>query len=45
MNSYVIGMLEQIYGQGTFEHCGGVETKFACVSGICLDDNQIGYAG
>ena len=26
MNSYVIGMLEQIYGQGTFEHCGGVET-------------------
>ena len=31
MNSYVIGMLEQVYGQGSFEHCGGVETKFACV--------------
>lgn len=40
MNSYVIGMLEQIYGQGTFEHCGGVETKFACVSGsYALYDN------
>ncbi len=33
MNSYVIGMLEQIYGRGSFEHCGGIECKFACVSG------------
>lgn len=40
MNSFVIGMLEQVYGQGTFEHCGGVETKFACVSGsYALYDN------
>ena len=40
MNSYVVGMLEQVYGQGTFEHCGGVETKFACVSGsYALYDN------
>ena len=40
MNAYVVGMLEQIYGQETFEHCGGVETKFACVSGsYALYDN------
>jgi len=40
MNSYVIGMLEQVYGHGSFEHCGGVETKFACVSGsYALYDN------
>ncbi len=40
MNSYVIGMLEQVYGRGSFEHCGGVETKFACVSGsYALYDN------
>ena len=40
MNSYVIGMLEQVYGQGAFEHCGGVETKFACVSwSYALYDN------
>lgn len=40
MNAYVVGMLEQTYGQGTFEHCGGVETKFACVSGsYALYDN------
>ncbi len=40
MNSYVIGMLEQVYGSGAFEHCGGVETKFACVSGsYALYDN------
>jgi len=40
MNSYVIGMLEQVYGSESFEHCGGVETKFACVSGsYALYDN------
>lgn len=40
MNSFVIGMLEQVYGQDAFEHCGGVETKFACVSGsYALYDN------
>lgn len=40
MNSYVVGMLEQVYGPDTFEHCGGVETKFACVSGsYALYDN------
>jgi len=40
MNSYVIGMLEQVYGQESFEHCGGIETKFACVSGsYALYDN------
>ena len=33
MNSYVIGMLEQVYGSGSFQHCGGIECKFACVSG------------
>lgn len=41
MNSYVIGMLEQIYGNGSFEHCGGIECKFACVSGsYALYDNS-----
>jgi len=40
MNSYVVGMLEQVYGSESFEHCGGVETKFACVSGsYALYDN------
>ena len=41
MNSYVVGMLEQIYGDGNFEHCGGIECKFACVSGsYALYDNS-----
>ncbi|MCI0562666.1 MAG: 3-hydroxy-3-methylglutaryl-CoA synthase [Nitrososphaera sp.] len=40
MNSFVIGMLEQIYGEGSFEHAGGIECKFACVSGsYALNDN------
>ncbi len=41
MNSYVIGMLEQVYGDGSFGHCGGIECKFACVSGsYALYDNS-----
>ncbi len=40
LNSYVIGMLEQVYGADSFEHCGGIECKFACVSGsYALYDN------
>lgn len=33
LNAYVIGMLEQAYGGGSFAHCGGAEMKFACVAG------------
>jgi hydroxymethylglutaryl-CoA synthase len=40
MNSFVIGMLEQVYGDSSFEHVGGIECKFACVSGsYALYDN------
>jgi len=40
MNSFVIGMLEQVYGKGSFEHAGGIECKFARVSGsYALYDN------
>jgi len=31
ISCYVQGMLEQIYGEGSFEHIGAPETKFACV--------------
>ncbi len=40
MNSFVIGMLEQVYGEDSLEHAGGIECKFACVSGsYALYDN------
>jgi hydroxymethylglutaryl-CoA synthase len=32
--SDVIGMLEQVYGRGSFSHVLGYEQKFACVSGM-----------
>jgi hydroxymethylglutaryl-CoA synthase len=32
--SDVIGMLEQVYGTGSFSHVLGYEQKFACVSGM-----------
>ncbi|MDG6933796.1 MAG: hydroxymethylglutaryl-CoA synthase family protein [Nitrososphaerota archaeon] len=32
--SDVVGMLEQVYGRGSFSHLMGYEQKFACVSGM-----------
>ncbi|MEM0116944.1 MAG: hydroxymethylglutaryl-CoA synthase [Conexivisphaerales archaeon] len=32
--SDVVGMLEQVYGKGSFSHLMGYEQKFACVSGM-----------
>lgn len=32
MGTYVIGMLEQVYGQGSFQECGTVEMKAACIA-------------
>jgi hydroxymethylglutaryl-CoA synthase len=32
--SDVVGMLEQVYGNGSFSHVLGYEQKFACVSGM-----------
>lgn len=32
--SDVVGMLEQVYGKGSFVHLMGYEQKFACVSGM-----------
>jgi hydroxymethylglutaryl-CoA synthase len=32
--SDVVGMLEQVYGRGSFSHVLGYEQKFACVSGM-----------
>jgi hydroxymethylglutaryl-CoA synthase len=32
--SDVVGMLEQVYGKGSFSHVLGYEQKFACVSGM-----------
>jgi len=38
-NSYIIGMLEQIYGEGACRHWGGTERKAACASaGYALYD-------
>ena len=32
MGTYVIGMLEQVYGRGAFQECGTVEFKAACIA-------------
>nr|HPM27124.1 hypothetical protein [Methanothrix sp.] len=32
MGTYVIGMLEQVYGRGSFHECSTVEMKAACIA-------------
>lgn len=32
IGTYVIGMLEQVYGRGSFQECGTVEFKAACIA-------------
>jgi len=31
MGGYIVGMLEKVFGDGSFEHVGSVEFKFACI--------------
>jgi len=31
IGTYVIGMLEKVYGEGSFQECSTVEFKFACI--------------
>lgn len=32
--TYIMGMMEQIYGQGSFSHCDSVDIIFACIGGV-----------
>ena len=40
MGTYVIGMLEQVYGRGSFRECGTVETKAACIATTLALESQ-----
>lgn len=31
IGTYILGMMERVYGQGSFEECATVEFKFACI--------------
>ncbi len=42
MGTYVIGMLEMVYGAGSFQHCSTVEFKSACI-GTTLALESISY--
>jgi len=43
ISCYVQGMLEQIYGQGSFDHVGAPETKFACVGATYAVIDRLAY--
>lgn len=42
IGTYVIGMLEKVYGQGTFQDCSTVELKSACI-GTTLALESLSY--
>lgn len=42
IGSYLLGLMEQLYGNGTFSHCDVTDMTFACIGGVdalqnCLD--------
>jgi len=39
IGTYVIGMLEKIYGKGSFQECSTVELKSACIAGSYALEN------
>lgn len=43
LSCYVLGMLEQIYGEGSFDHVGSPETKFACVGATYALIDRLAY--
>ncbi|HOT06631.1 MAG TPA: hydroxymethylglutaryl-CoA synthase [Methanotrichaceae archaeon] len=45
MGTYVIGMLERIYGRGSFSECSTVELKSACIAASYALENVSLWAG
>jgi len=43
ISCYVLGMLEQKYGKGSFDHVGAPETKFACVGATYAMIDRLAY--
>jgi len=41
--SYVIGLLEQIYGATSFKNCDAVDHTFACIGGVDAMQNAIDF--
>ena len=41
--SYTLGLLEQVYGQGTFAHCDAVDHTFACIGAVDAMQNAMDF--
>ncbi|MHC5202383.1 hydroxymethylglutaryl-CoA synthase family protein [Myroides sp. LJL119] len=41
--SYVLGLLEQVFGQDSFLHCDAVDHTFACIGGVDAMQNAIDF--
>ena len=45
MGTYVIGMLEKVYGRGSFEECSTVEFKSACIGASYALESIVEWVG
>lgn len=43
IGSYLIGLMEQLYGEGSFSHCDTVDMTFACIGGVDALQNCIDF--
>ncbi len=43
IGSFLISLMEDIYGNGSFEHCDAVDLTFACIGGVDAFHNSLDY--
>lgn len=43
IGSYLVGLMEQLHGEGSFSHCDTVDMTFACIGGVDAMQNCIDF--
>ena len=43
IGSFLISLMEDLYGEGSFEHCDVVDLTFACIGGVDALHNSLDY--
>ncbi|WP_159799301.1 hydroxymethylglutaryl-CoA synthase family protein [Flavobacterium sp. MK4S-17] len=43
IGSYLVGLMEQLYGEGSFSHCDAVDFTFACIGAVDALQNCLDY--
>ncbi|MDR1877811.1 MAG: hydroxymethylglutaryl-CoA synthase [Flavobacteriaceae bacterium] len=43
IGSFLLSLMEELYGEGTFEHCDVVDLTFACIGGVDALHNSLDF--